>query len=525
MLEKVLIFVLFLGPLVFFHELGHYLFARLAGVRVEVFSIGFGPKILKFKKGFTEYAISLIPLGGYVKMFGDDPFAGEDISPEQRKYSFVHKGKWARFWIVFGGPLANFILAFAIYFGLFLSGEKVPEIKLGSIQEKSNFYEYGLRTGDVIKKVNGKIVSSPSDIALNTSDHIHSFTVVRSEEEKRIEIPSKFNLEPEKFFEQMNQYPPVLVWPIVKARNSEYFFISKSKETINLSLSFEELVDQNVSTVYLKKLNSLKVSDGAPEVDLSFEPIKLDLKENLSLYQSLRENDYYPVDTVVGGITMNSPASKAGLREGDIITNIDGDNISTFNDLKNHIKDSKNDQVELTVLKDGVETKMKLSPEEKVISGQTVKLIGVYTNSQLYLRPNFVDIPALGLIEAFPRSFERTIGAITKTFEGFKKLITAETSLKNIGGPISIGKVASDSFNISFSYFLQLMALISVNLGVINLFPIPVLDGGHIVFIILETLNRGPLSRRKLEIAQQFGLTLLLLLMVGALFNDFSRFF
>ena len=112
-----------------------------------------------------------------------------------------------------------------------------------------------------------------------------------------------------------------------------------------------------------------------------------------------------------------------------------------------------------------------------------------------------------------------------KTVDGFVKLLTNQVSLKSIGGPLAIGKVAHDSFNTSLSYFFQLMALISVNLGVINLFPIPVLDGGHIMFITLELLNRGPLSRRKMEIAQQVGLSVLLMLMVGAIFNDVVRFF
>ena len=117
-LEKVVIFVLFLGPLIFFHELGHFFFARLFGVRVEVFSLGFGPKLFKFQRKDTEFALSLIPLGGYVKMFGDDPFNKEGIPEDQRAFSFNHKGKWARFWIVLGGPLANFLLAFFIFFFL-----------------------------------------------------------------------------------------------------------------------------------------------------------------------------------------------------------------------------------------------------------------------------------------------------------------------------------------------------------------------------------------------------------------------
>ena len=111
MLEKILVFVIFLGPLIFFHELGHFFFARFFGVKVEVFSIGFGPKIFKHMRKGTEYAISIIPLGGYVKMFGDDPFSETPLTEEEKKVAFNHKPKWARFWIVFGGPLANLILA------------------------------------------------------------------------------------------------------------------------------------------------------------------------------------------------------------------------------------------------------------------------------------------------------------------------------------------------------------------------------------------------------------------------------
>jgi regulator of sigma E protease len=138
---------------------------------------------------------------------------------------------------------------------------------------------------------------------------------------------------------------------------------------------------------------------------------------------------------------------------------------------------------------------------------------------------NYIETESRGLVDSLYLGFPRTIDAISKTLIGFKKLIFAEVSMKSIGGPLAIGKVASDSFHTSMSYFFQLMALISVNLGVINLFPIPVLDGGHILFIVLETINGGPVSRKKMEIAQQFGLSLLLVLMVGAIFNDFSRFF
>jgi len=153
MIEKVGIFILFLFPLIFFHELGHYLFARLFGVRVVTFSMGFGKKLIKFKRGFTEYAISLIPFGGYVKMYGDDPLNKEEIPEDERKYSFVYQSKWARFWIVFGGPLANFLFAFILFWCLILNGEQSPAARFGSVNPNTTFYSKGIRSGDLIKSI------------------------------------------------------------------------------------------------------------------------------------------------------------------------------------------------------------------------------------------------------------------------------------------------------------------------------------------------------------------------------------
>ena len=141
------------------------------------------------------------------------------------------------------------------------------------------------------------------------------------------------------------------------------------------------------------------------------------------------------------------------------------------------------------------------------------------------MRMKFVKSEGRSLFSSIYYAVPRTWNAMTTTMGGFKKLIMGDASFKSIGGPLAIGKVASDSFKISISYFIGLMALVSINLGIINLFPIPVLDGGHIMFIFLEVINRGPLSRRKMEIAQQVGLSLLLILIFAALVNDFSRFF
>jgi regulator of sigma E protease len=148
--------------------------------------------------------------------------------------------------------------------------------------------------------------------------------------------------------------------------------------------------------------------------------------------------------------------------------------------------------------------------------------IGIFSGHRM-VQPKMRETIPSGFGEALMMAWTRTVDGVVKTVAGYKKLITKEVALNNIGGPLAIGKVASDSFHISLSMFFRLMAIISINLGVINLFPIPVLDGGHIMFLGFELINRGPLSRKKLELAQRFGVSFLFLLIFIALFNDISR--
>ncbi len=522
MLKQIGIFILFLGPLVFFHELGHYLFARLFGVRVEVFSIGFGPKLLKFKKGCTEYVVSLIPLGGYVKMFGDDALNKDKIPEADRKYSFTYKSKWARFWIVFGGPLANFIMAYLIFFTLLMSGERAPEIRLGLVNSSSSFHAKGIRTGDVLKKVNERIIATPSDIIMEGNGEIKTVTVARLDKLKQIQI----NMKGETFFQNLSKHPPVLRKPLVVDRNGDIFAMSLDKNTIDWDMSFDSFpVLGGTRIVSLFKVKpkqnvtaNIIFTDEKPLAEVSLEMTTIaNMEKELALL------GFYSLDLAVKSVNMNSPADKAGIRAGDVIIGLRGKNIYSFDQLRASLQGAPG-EVAVQAFRNGKKLDFKLIPDIKKINKKEVKLIGVYSNG-VYQPLKFVTTESKGFVDSAVISVSRTWEAIDKTLDGFIKLITAQASFKSIGGPLTIGQVASDSFNTSLSYFFQLMALISVNLGIINLFPIPVLDGGHILFIFLEILNRGPISRRKMEIAQQLGLSLLLLLMVGAIFNDFTRIF
>ncbi|MFZ4714018.1 MAG: RIP metalloprotease RseP [Bacteriovoracaceae bacterium] len=520
MLEKVIIFIVFLCPLIFFHELGHFLFARLFGVRVEVFSLGFGPKFLKWKRKDTEYALSIIPLGGYVKMYGDDPLNGDQVPEDQRQFAFTHKSKWARFWIVLGGPLANFILAFVLFFLLLMTGEKVPEAKFGYIKNNTELFRVGLRTGDVIKKINSAEVVGISDLALE-GDKITSLDVQRG----LATVHLAFERDYKTFMDDFLNLSPRFRTPILANGNGERFAISYEADKVNWTNSLDEMAENTHANLYLfPLLNPKDVADH--KVDMTkVQTIVLNQKSPEDFYTKVTAKGFYPLDLVVSSIVMGSPADKAHVREGDLILTLNNQFYSSFEEIRETIQQVKaNEAVNLFVQR-GTETVLvSVIPEEKTVNGLKMKSVGVYSAGD-YVPMQYVQSPGKGLITSFTQGLFRTWDSIEKTVDGFKKLITNEVSLKSIGGPLAIGKVASDSLNISLSYFFRLMALISVNLGVINLFPIPVLDGGHIMFLGFEVINRGPLSKRKMQIAQQFGVSLLFMLIFVALFNDISRLF
>lgn len=522
LLEKIAIFILFLGPLVFFHELGHFLFARLFGVRVDVFSIGFGPKIFKKKMGDTEYAISAIPLGGYVKMYGDDPFNKDDIPESERHHSFTHKGKYARFWIVMGGPLANFLLAFVIFFSLLITGERIPEIKLGNIPADSIIYKAGLRTGDILLKVNDAEVYNPTDLMVEGKGEITSITVKRADQP--VVLPVDFT--GDKFFEEVLKYPPFLRKPFFADSKSNRFFMTFEKDQISFKHSIEEMgAMSNVKTAYFYPIISEDISDENLKVDLkSGIEIPLNFTDLSSMLAEIDKRGFKTIDLMVRSVNMNSPADKIGIRGNDVFVSLEGQKVYSFEDLRSRLQTIEKKAVEVEIWSNGQLKKLTVVPEISNQDGKVLRLLGVYSYIEIQ-KINFVHTKSKGFFGSIKYSLIRTWDSVKKTTDGFVKLLTNQISLKTIGGPLAIGKVAHDSFNTSLSYFFQLMALISVNLGVINLFPIPVLDGGHILFIALELINGGPLSRRKMEIAQQVGLSVLLMLMVGAIFNDVSRFF
>ena len=517
MLGKIIIFILFLGPLVFFHELGHFLFARLFGVKVEVFSIGFGPKLFRWKPGETEYTVSIIPLGGYVKMFGDNIFEKDKVPPEEREQSFSHKGKWPRFWIVMGGPLANFILTWFIFFGLIFFGEKTPEIRLGFVTPESFFYSQGLRSGDVIKEINGAPISHPSDLPTPGDDPVRKLDVLRLDNAQSIKV----DFSAKKFFEEFQKHPPFLRKPLVVNAEGERFWPSLHPDKVDKNMSLPELgqYPNENRTFYFYKVEGESATAQTPSFSLVSNTTGME-----DFLKWLAKNALRPIELMVENVQEGGAAAEVGILKGDTVVSFNGKDIVAFNDLRKNLENYPKDTVRLAVWRGGQLKSFDLRPQTKEINGKEVKLVGVVSSME-YLDLKLVKLKGQNFIASFMGAFKRTGDAIGKIVDGVKKIFVGDISLKQIGGPLRIGKVASDSFNTSVSYFFQIMAFISINLGIINLFPIPVLDGGHIMFIFLEIFNRKPLSRKKMEIAQQIGFSILIFLMVGALFNDFSWIF
>lgn len=515
MLQNTLIFFLFLGPLVFFHELGHFFFARLFGVRVETFSIGFGKKLFQKKIGDTIYAFSLIPLGGYVKMFGEDLLSKDEMPEEERPFAFNHKTKWQRFWIVFGGPLANFIMAFFIYFFVMLSGEKVPEVRAGIVPQDNILYEYGLRSGDLLSGVNGHKVSSVEDLNFPESE-VEKISVLRDSNEIVLSMNA---ISSKDFLDAFLKISPYMRSPLVKGADGKIYFVSSSDKPVEKG--FEVLHYSETDNFYLFEVENENVKPS----DIRSTPIELKLDRS-NLVASLESQKYYPLDLTVSSIVMGSPADEAGIRQGDILLAIEGTKFSSFIELREFIQNNAKEgkSFKLSLVRDGAVQKFDLSPKKNEVEGVITYTIGVYSNLK-WATPQMIETDSKGFVASLTGAVEKTWGGIVSTLASFKKLITAQASFKSLGGPLSIGKVAADSFSASLSFFFKIMAIMSINLGILNLFPIPVLDGGHIMFIVLEVFNRGPLNKKTMIIAQQIGLSLLLMLMVVALFNDVTRFF
>ena len=427
-MTTLLAFLFVLGVLIFVHELGHFLAARRLGVRVLTFSLGFGPKIFNVKRGDTDYCVSLIPLGGYVKMAGDNVEDTRAGKPDE----FLSKTKWERFQILIAGPVMNILLAFVVTTVVLLQGTEVPAFEeeppvLGGVIADSPAAKAGLQRGDRILTAAGELV--PTWNALNMA----------------------IGIRPEK--------------------------------DVTLTL---ERAGQPV-TVGLQTTSETKFQIGSIGVLPDINPI---------------------IRSAIPG----DPADKAGLKAGDVVVAVDGERIILSSDLVKATSKNAGNLITITVRRDGQELQIPVTPVLRDNRG----MIGITTSE-----PTRSFQP--GPLQAISLSAQRTVEGSGLIFKTIGQLLSGQASPKQLMGPVAIAQLSGESVQAGWVALFALMSMISLNLGVLNLMPIPVLDGGHILILLLEGMARRDFSARVKERMLTAGFVVLMMLMVTVIYNDLTR--
>jgi regulator of sigma E protease len=543
--------VILLGGLIFFHEFGHYAIAKLFGVKVEVFSLGFGKKLFRRKVGETEYCLSLFPLGGYVKLMGDDPYKA--VPPAEADRAFSTQKLYKRFLIVAAGPIANLLLAFLLFVAVFWFGQPTASTRIGAVIVNSSAWDAGFRPKDRILDVFGTPVSNWNDL----EDFLKAregqkgeVRIERGNTELRLpvtveKIRSKNEYGEDELVGGIKGLSPSPLDPVigVSDTNSPAYaaglrtgdqIIKIGSRTIILFEDLNEALtglwaEGQPVTVTLQrrvspdseKTNEMSVNLVFPKKPASDEMTPLGLVAALGMY---------PVELFVKSLSHGSPAETAGLKIGDRIAKVGDQVVFNFDTIVDAVQEQggKDQSVKLVIEREGHQLSLDIKPmqttQEDPFTRQKVQmyLLG-YIRATAYHDPDTVKIIIRQPVALVQRAYTETMSLAKRMIVSIVKLVVGKVSVKNLGGPVLIASVAGKSLDAGVIPFLHMMALISINLFLLNLFPIPILDGGHLLFFLIEGVKGKPVSIRTMEIANQVGMVFILMLVVLTLFNDISR--
>ncbi|HEX6926374.1 MAG TPA: RIP metalloprotease RseP [Longimicrobiaceae bacterium] len=446
MLTTLIAFLIVIGVLVFVHELGHLIAAKSVDIAVPRFSIGFGPRVTGFRWGETEYVISALPLGGYVRMAGMEDTAalegGEELAQEPSDRDFDAKPLWARIWVVSAGVLMNFLFAIVVVTGVAL--------------------------------VYGESINPTTRVAIARQDSLPGAAAPLGM------IPTGAELE------SINQVP-VENWNDV----------------------LELFADAGPGPL------TLGFSDG--------QTVTLDLPQEERVRVSVLQRIQPFAEPLIGGVNTGSPADVAGIEEGDRVIEADGRPIRSWTEFVDVIRAHPGEEVALVVQRGGEEIPITVTPEpvqEQLPEGERLEIGRLGVSQQLEL-----DHRRVGLGEALRQGWETTWGTSTAIVRLVGDLFTGDASPRSLGGPLTIGQISGETARAGLEVMLQWMALLSVNLAVLNLLPIPVLDGGQLLFLFVEAVRGRPLSVEQRLRLSHVGLIIVVGIMVWAITNDFLRLF
>jgi regulator of sigma E protease len=529
--------VLLLGVLIFVHEFGHFAVARLCGVRVEVFSLGFGKKIWQRVHGDTTYCISLIPLGGYVKMYGEH--TGDVVTEELKAVSFTHKSVSQRIAIVLAGPLMNLLFAFFIFVAVAAYGIDSRSPALGDITPSSAAAQLGFQSGDTVAKIDGapiKAFDDMMDILTQKIGQSVSVEVVRETgETAQIQAPvsSKENPNPLSLdsrigdiegLTSLSRAPVVGVVPGSVLWNLGL----RSGDTLTEINSQPVKFYRNIEKILAAASEPVSFTVERPTEAAGVEKLNITLAKKLDLNTGMLAYGLESSEFYISRVVEKSPAQLAGIQVGDRLVTVNDKKITKWEDLLNEVKSySGQGGVAFTINRAGKNQNFKIEPQmtsQMTMFGSEDKryTIGVSPFVEAAL-PALVTVKADNPIAALKAGAVYSWDFSVITILSFVRLFQNKISPKTVGGLLSIGQAAGETMKLGLSKFLMMMAIISINLFVLNLLPIPVLDGGHLVFYVIEAIKGSPLSIKKVEFAQQIGLVLLMGLMVFAMFNDVTR--
>jgi regulator of sigma E protease len=516
-------FILLLGGLIFVHELGHFLVAKAFRVKVEKFAIGFGPALLRRRVGETEYLIAALPLGGYVKMLGEQP--GETLPDAERARAFNHQPVWRRVSIASAGPAMNLVFPIVVLAAVYMIGVPTPTTLVGGVAPESPAARAGLEPGDRIVEVEGQEVWRWRDFsdALGERKSGPIALVVERGAERR-----DVTLLPETTDAGTRigvEHSPPAALVLVLDDSPAWRAGLRSGDRVT-ALAGKPIAD------WFGLQRALAGAEPPLEVEVARATAQGDLvvRARIDADASALAPEAVGLrlaDSEMLAIEPGSPAEQAGLQPGDVIARVDGATLASFADLAAKIRGGGGAPLRLEVVRKGEPLSVEVTPVPRTLEREPGKVeqsfaIGVQGGARRVpgeLRDDVASNP----IAALRVGATITGELFVLTLGGLKKLVTREVGLDNLAGPIRIGELAASSYEESWFQFFWVMAVISVNLAILNLLPIPILDGGQIVFALAEGVRGGPLSLRVREVAQQVGLSLLFLLMGFAFWNDLSR--
>ena len=450
LLHTLFFFIIAIGILVSFHEFGHFWVARKSGVKVLRFSVGFGKVLWSRQKSpdDTEYAVSAIPLGGYVKMVDEreGPVKAEDLP-----YAFNRQSLWVRTTIVLAGPVFNIALAVALFWGVLVLGETGLKPVLGTIKPDTLAATSGFVEGEEILAVNDKTTKTWTD-AMTTL--------------------------------------------ITMAMDGES----------SIKVKVKNRADEQTDRIIILSEN--------------------DIQDSAKLYDRLGFQPWQPkLKPIIKDVLPDGAALAAGFKTGDLIISADGVLINDWMQWVEYVKNRPNILINAVIDREGARLNLPITPKSVPSGDQSEGKIGASVLMPEGLMKNMTVEYSLPPLEAIPVAFSTTYDYAIVTLRMMGKMLIGKASVKNLSGPISIAQIAGESATMGLVYFIKFMGLVSVSLGVLNLLPIPVLDGGHLLFYGIEAIKGGPVSEKIQLFFQQIGLGLLFLLMATAMVVDVQRLF